>query len=115
MTQQATQPTAPKVRLAFTVNGRALDEYFGRPTLRTTATSPLELTGLRDRFDVRALCDGGGVTGQAGALRHGIARLALDHIDLLVVYGLHSCHRNLRVSILPVDHTRGIKNRDSLG
>jgi len=40
---------------AFTVNGRALDEYFGRPTLRTTATSPLELTGLRDRFDVRAL------------------------------------------------------------
>ena len=48
---------------AFTVNGRALDEYFGRPTLRTTATSPLELTGLRDRFDVRALCDGGGVTG----------------------------------------------------
>ena len=59
---------------AFTVNGRALDEYFGRPTLRTTATSPLELTGLRDRFDVRALCDGGGITGQAGALRHGISK-----------------------------------------
>ena len=63
---------------AFTVNGRALDEYFGRPTLRTTATSPLELTGLRDRFDVRALCDGGGVTGQAGALRHGIARALIE-------------------------------------
>jgi small subunit ribosomal protein S9 len=63
---------------AFTVNGRALDEYFGRPTLRTTATSPLELTGLRDRFDVRALCDGGGITGQAGALRHGIARALIE-------------------------------------
>ena len=63
---------------AFTVNGRALDEYFGRPTLRTTATSPLELTGLRDRFDVKALCDGGGITGQAGALRHGIARALIE-------------------------------------
>src|ERR1700730_16445016 len=55
-----------------------------------------------------------GVAIDKQSLRHGIARLALDHIDLLVVYGLHSCHSNLRVSILPVDHTRGIKNRDSL-
>jgi small subunit ribosomal protein S9 len=67
----------------FTVNGRQLDEYFGRPTLRTTATSPLELTGLRDRFDVKALCDGGGITGQAGAIRHGITRALMEYDESL--------------------------------
>ena len=63
---------------AFVVNGRPLEEYFGRPTLRTTATSPLVLTELLERFDVRARCHGGGVTGQAGALRHGISRALIE-------------------------------------
>jgi small subunit ribosomal protein S9 len=60
------------------VNGRKLDEYFGRPTQRSTALSPLEITGQRERFDVRARCHGGGDSGQAGALRHGIARALVE-------------------------------------
>ena len=63
-----------------TVNGRTLEDYFGRATHRTTALSPLVLAGLQDRFDVQARCHGGGDTGQAGALRHGIAR-ALASLD----------------------------------
>ena len=56
------------------VNGRELDEYFGRQTDRTLAASALVTAGLREHFDVFARLHGGGVTGQAGALRHGIAR-----------------------------------------
>ena len=57
---------------AFTVNGRALDEYFGRPTLRTTATSPLELTGSARPLRRARLCDGGGDhrPGRRAAPRH---------------------------------------------
>jgi small subunit ribosomal protein S9 len=61
-----------------TVNGRTLEDYFGRATHRTTALSPLVLAGLQDRFDVQARCHGGGDTGQAGALRHGIARALVE-------------------------------------
>jgi small subunit ribosomal protein S9 len=63
---------------AVTVNGKPIEEYFGRGFLRQTATSPLALTGLAEHFDVRARCHGGGTTGQAGALRHGIARALLE-------------------------------------
>jgi small subunit ribosomal protein S9 len=61
-----------------TVNGRALADYFPRPTLQTLATSPLRTAGVDTSFDVRARIDGGGITGQAGALRHGIARALLE-------------------------------------
>ena len=61
-----------------TVNGRALAEYFPRPTLQALATSPLRTAGVEASFDVRARIDGGGITGQAGALRHGIARALLE-------------------------------------
>jgi small subunit ribosomal protein S9 len=63
---------------AVQVNGRTLDEYFGRATQRSTALAPLEITGQRERFDVRARCHGGGDSGQAGALRHGIARALVE-------------------------------------
>jgi len=63
---------------AVVVNGRPLEEYFGRMTHRTTALSPLALAGLSDRFDVHARCHGGGDSGQAGALRHGIARALVE-------------------------------------
>jgi small subunit ribosomal protein S9 len=63
---------------SYVVNGKPLDEYFGRPTQRTTALSALEVTGQRERFDVRARCHGGGNSGQAGALRHGIARALVE-------------------------------------
>jgi small subunit ribosomal protein S9 len=64
----------------ITVNRRPLDKYFPRPTLRMMIRQPLELTGTLGKFDVRALIDGGGLSGQAGALRHGISR-ALIKVD----------------------------------
>ncbi len=60
------------------INGRTLEEYFPRPSLRTTATAPLRIAGLEGRFDIRARLHGGGLTGQAGALRHGLARALVD-------------------------------------
>ena len=61
-----------------TVNGKSLAEYFPRQTLQSIATAPLRVSGTDSTFDVRARIDGGGVSGQAGALRHGIARALLD-------------------------------------
>jgi small subunit ribosomal protein S9 len=60
------------------INGRNLDEYFPRETLRQMAAAPLRLAGLEGRFDVRARLHGGGVAGQAGALRHGLARALVE-------------------------------------
>jgi small subunit ribosomal protein S9 len=60
------------------INGRTLEEYFPRPSLRTTATAPLRTAGVEGRFDIRARLHGGGLTGQAGALRHGLARALVD-------------------------------------
>ena len=62
----------------FVINGKTLVEYFPRPTLQSVATAPLRLSGTEASFDVRARIDGGGISGQAGALRHGIARALLD-------------------------------------
>lgn len=62
----------------FTINGKSLQDYFGRETHRVDIVRPLELTETRDRFNVIAKITGGGVSGQAGALRHGIARALLE-------------------------------------
>jgi small subunit ribosomal protein S9 len=62
------------------INGRDIEEYFGLETLKVIARQPLELTGTTGKFDVVALVHGGGFTGQAGALRHGISR-ALEQAD----------------------------------
>ena len=64
----------------ITINGRDIEEYFGLETLKVLARQPLELTGTAGKFDVVALVHGGGFTGQAGALRHGISR-ALEQAD----------------------------------
>ncbi|MBP7845220.1 MAG: 30S ribosomal protein S9 [Proteobacteria bacterium] len=56
------------------VNGRKVEEYFGRPILRLIINQPLEALNMIGRFDVFANCDGGGHSGQAGAIRHGISR-----------------------------------------
>lgn len=61
----------------FTVNGHPVEDYLARQTLVQVAKQPLEVTNTLDRYDVRALCDGGGLTGQAGALRMGVARALL--------------------------------------
>ena len=56
------------------INKRNLDEYFGYETLKTVVRQPMELTETLGKFDVIVNCKGGGFTGQAGAIRHGIAR-----------------------------------------
>ena len=56
------------------VNGREIDEYFGRKVLQTVATMPFETTHTSGKFDVKVTVHGGGIAGQAGAVRHGIAR-----------------------------------------
>ena len=58
----------------ITVNGKALDEYFGEETLKVIVKQPLTATNTLDKFDVIATVKGGGFSGQAGAVRHGIAR-----------------------------------------
>jgi small subunit ribosomal protein S9 len=64
----------------ITVNGKSVDDYFPRPQLLQIVRQPLEATASSARFDVTVKAEGGGVTGQAGAVRHGIARalLAVD-------------------------------------
>lgn len=62
----------------ITVNKRALGEYFNRESHQTHVKQALALTDNLDKFDVVALVNGGGITGQAGALRHGIARALLE-------------------------------------
>ncbi|MGH2952861.1 MAG: 30S ribosomal protein S9 [Solirubrobacterales bacterium] len=64
----------------FEVNRRGLDEYFPRPYLRSIARQPLVTAGYEESVDVQVRVHGGGVAGQAGAVRHGIAR-ALTEID----------------------------------
>jgi small subunit ribosomal protein S9 len=60
------------------INGRSIEEYFPRRALRTMATAPFRVAGVEGRFDLRARLQGGGPTGQAGALRHGIARALVE-------------------------------------
>ena len=67
----------------ITVNGRSLDEFFGRETGRMIVRQPLELTQTAERFDVTVSVSGGGVTGQAGAIRHGITRALIEYDDTL--------------------------------
>jgi len=72
-----------RVRIAtgsgkITVNGRAFDNYFPLETLRSTVSGPLTITGTTDKLDVKVNVVGGGPTGQAGAVRHGIARALLQ-------------------------------------
>ena len=61
-----------------TINGRDIDDYFGLDTLKVIVRQPLTLTSTVGKFDVIANVEGGGFTGQAGAIRHGIARALLE-------------------------------------
>jgi small subunit ribosomal protein S9 len=62
------------------INGRTIEDYFPRPTHRKLALAPLEVAGLAGAYDLRVRVHGGGPSGQAGAVRHGIAR-AIVEID----------------------------------
>ncbi len=61
------------------VNGRPLDKFFGRETARMVVRQPLESTDMADKLDVRVTVKGGGTTGQAGAIRHGLARALVKY------------------------------------
>ena len=67
----------------ITVNNRTLDTYFGRETSRMVVRQPLELTETLDKFDVMVTVKGGGGTGQAGAIRHGITRALMEYNETL--------------------------------
>jgi len=91
-----------RVRIAsgsgkIVVNGRAFENYFPTDTLRMVVTQPLTVTSLTGKYDLRVNVQGGGPTGQAGAVRHGIAR-ALLKVDA-----------NLR----PTLKSEGLLTRDS--
>ena len=64
---------------SITVNKQGLDKYFGRETTRMIVRQPLELAEMADKLDVNVTVRGGGNTGQAGAIRHAIARALLDY------------------------------------
>ncbi|MGY0217875.1 30S ribosomal protein S9 [Endozoicomonadaceae bacterium StTr2] len=68
---------------SITVNGRPLDVYFGRETARMVVRQPLELTEMLDRFDINVTVIGGGNSGQAGAIRHGITRALMQYDEAL--------------------------------
>ena len=63
---------------AITINGRDIDDYFGLETLKMVVRQPLNTTGTIGKVDIEATVAGGGVSGQAGALRHGISRALLE-------------------------------------
>jgi len=64
---------------AIVVNKRPLDEYFGRETARMIVRQPLEKTDMSESFDISVTVKGGGMSGQAGAIRHGITRALIEY------------------------------------
>lgn len=67
----------------ITVNARPLDEFFGRETGRMIVRQPLDAVQVASRFDITVKVDGGGITGQAGAIRHGITRALIEYDETL--------------------------------
>jgi len=65
------------------INGKALDDYFGRQTSRMVVRQPLELVEMVEKFDVVITVEGGGASGQAGAIRHGITRALVEYDENL--------------------------------
>ena len=68
---------------SITVNKRPLDTFFGRKTAQMIVRQPLELTNLVDTFDITVTVAGGGTTGQAGAIRHGLTRALMEYNESL--------------------------------
>lgn len=67
----------------ITINNRDIDDYFGLETLKLIVRQPLALTGTADKFDIVCNVQGGGVTGHAGAIRHGLSRALLQYDENL--------------------------------
>ncbi len=67
----------------ITINHRSIEQFFGRETARMIVRQPLELTQMTDKFDVLVTVEGGGITGQAGAIRLGLARALVEYDENL--------------------------------
>ena len=67
----------------ITVNGRPLDRFFGRETARMIVRQPLDVVDMNDKFDINIKVTGGGISGQAGAIRHGITRALMAYDETL--------------------------------
>jgi small subunit ribosomal protein S9 len=67
----------------ITINGRTLDQYFGRPTARMVVRQPLQVANAENDFDITITVKGGGPSGQAGAIRHGLTRALMDYDETL--------------------------------
>ena len=67
----------------ITINERDIDDYFGLETLKVIVRQPLELLGLTEKFDIVVRVQGGGVSGQAGSIRHGLSRALLEYDENL--------------------------------
>ena len=67
----------------ITINGKALDDYFGRQTSRLVVRQPLQLVEMAEKFDIVITVEGGGASGQAGAIRHGITRALVEYDENL--------------------------------
>lgn len=67
----------------ITINARTLDQYFGRETGRMIVRQPLETIDMTDSFDINITVSGGGISGQAGAIRHGITRALIEYDETL--------------------------------
>ena len=68
---------------AITINGKSLDDYFGRETARMIVRQPLQTVDMATDFDISVTVSGGGNSGQAGAIRHGITRALIDYDESL--------------------------------
>ena len=67
----------------ITINGRSIDRFFGRETARMIVRQPLEVVDMNDKFDINIKVTGGGISGQAGAIRHGITRALMVYDENL--------------------------------
>jgi len=67
----------------ITINHRTIEEYFGRETSRMIVRQPLEVADVMGKFDINVVVDGGGNSGQAGAIRHGITRALMEYDETL--------------------------------
>lgn len=68
---------------SISINNRSIEDFFGRETARMMVRQPLELTESAEKFDVYVTVSGGGITGQAGAIRHGITRALMEYDETL--------------------------------
>ena len=88
---------------SITINGRDIDEYFGLETLKMVVRQPLEATGNTGKMDIVATVTGGGVSGQAGALRHGVARALLLASEIQTLSDvINSSHFGLGIITSPI-------------